>query len=69
MKKFSLSSLISVIVFMYSSQNNVLSKELYDGLRSDVTIYTNLNFEKQVSKNRDKGISIVHFYKDEGKYF
>jgi hypothetical protein len=36
--------------------------------RSDVTVYSNLNFEKQVSKNRDKGISIVHFYKDEGKY-
>ena len=46
MKKFSLSSLISVIVLMYSSQKNVLAKELYDGLRSDVTIYTNLNFEK-----------------------
>lgn len=45
-----------------------LSKQLYDSVRSDVTIYTQLNFEKQVSKNRDKGISIVHFYKDSGKY-
>ena len=68
MRKFSLNSLISVIVLMSSCQKNVLTKELYDGLRSEVAIYTNLNFEKQVSKNRDKGISIVHFYKDEGKY-
>ena len=68
MRKFSFNSLISVIVLMSSYQKNALTKELYDGLRSEVAIYTNLNFEKQVSKNRDKGISIVHFYKDEGKY-
>lgn len=40
---------------------------LYDHVSSDVAVYNKLNFEKQVSKNRDKGISIVHFYKDEGK--
>lgn len=28
-------------------------------------MYGKLNFEKQVSKNRDKGISIVHYYKDD----
>jgi len=28
-----------------------------------VVVYSKLNFEKQVTKNRDKGISIVHFYK------
>ena len=38
---------------------------MYDHARSDVAIYTKLNFEKQVSKNRDKGISIVHYYKSE----
>jgi len=69
MRKFSFNSLISVIVLMSSYQKNALTKELYDGLRSEVAIYTNLNFEKQVSKNRDKGISVVHYYKDEGKYF
>ena len=46
---------------------NALAKQLYDHVASDVVVYTKLNFEKQVSKNRDKGISIVHFYKDEGK--
>ena len=40
----------------------VSAAELYDHARSDVAIYSRLNFEKQVSKNRDKGISIVHFY-------
>ena len=45
------------------------AKEIYDHARSDVAIYSNLNFETQVTKNRDKGISIVHFYKDEGKSF
>lgn len=34
-------------------------------MSSDVAVYGKLNFEKQVSKNRDKGISIVHYYKDE----
>ena len=60
MRKFSFNSLISVIVLMSSYQKNALTKELYDGLRSEVAIYTNLNFEKQVSKNRDNGISVVH---------
>ena len=45
-----------------------LTKSLYDTQRSDVTVYSKLNFEKQVTKNRDKGISIVHFYKKDGKY-
>ena len=40
---------------------------LYDHVTSDVSVYNKLNFEKQVSKNREKGISIVHFYNDEGK--
>ena len=38
---------------------------LYDHAKSDVAIYSKLNFEKQVSKNRDKGISIVHYYSSE----
>jgi thioredoxin-like negative regulator of GroEL len=40
-----------------------MAKSLYDTQRSDVVVYSRLNFEKQVTKNRDKGISIVHFYK------
>eukprot|EP00356_Strombidium_inclinatum_P004709 CAMPEP_0170493486 /NCGR_PEP_ID=MMETSP0208-20121228/13968_1 /TAXON_ID=197538 /ORGANISM="Strombidium inclinatum, Strain S3" /LENGTH=401 /DNA_ID=CAMNT_0010769419 /DNA_START=30 /DNA_END=1235 /DNA_ORIENTATION=+ len=39
------------------------SKQIYEHAKTDVSIYTQLNFEKQVTKNRDKGISVVHFYK------
>lgn len=54
-------------LLMASSENGVAAKQLYDHVSSDVSVYGKLNFEKQVSKNREKGISIVHFYKDEGK--
>ena len=50
----------------YSLVNLLLSSaygmQLYDHAKSDVAIYSKLNFEKQVSKNRDKGISVVHYY-------
>jgi len=45
-----------------------LSKSIYDMTKSDVTVYSKLNFEKQVTKNRDKGISIVHFFRKDGKF-
>ena len=44
------------------------AKPLYDQNLSDVVNYSQLNFDKQVSKKRDKGISVVHFYKASGKY-
>jgi len=45
-----------------------MSLSIYDPNKSDVTVYSRLNFEKQVTKNRDKGISIVHFFKrDDGR--
>jgi hypothetical protein len=44
------------------------SKVIYDSNKMDVVIYTKLNFDKQVTNQRDKGISIVHFYKDSGKF-
>lgn len=40
---------------------------LYDMNHTDVTTYTKLNFDKQVTQKRDKGISVVHFYKSSGK--
>lgn len=56
-----------VTLLMGSLGQTEAQKPMYDHVASDVTVYGKLNFEKQVSKNRDKGISIVHFYKDEGK--
>ena len=46
----------------------VSSQQLYDHAKSDVAIYSHLNIDKQVTKNRDKGTSIVHFYNANGKY-
>ena len=45
----------------------VTAGDLYDPNHSDITMYTKLNWDKQVGKNREKGISIVHFYKSSGK--
>ena len=42
--------------------SSAFAAQLYDHSHSDVAIYSKMNFEKQVSKNRDKGISIVHYY-------
>ena len=44
-----------------------MNKSIYNQNKSDVTVYSKLNFEKQVTKNRDKGISIVHFFTSDGK--
>lgn len=46
----------------------ISAKTLYDQNMSDIVNYTNMNFDKQVSKKRDKGISVVHYYKNSGKY-
>ena len=43
------------------------SKALYDPVKSYVTVLNNKNWDGQVTKNRAKGITIMHFYKDTGK--
>lgn len=47
--------------------SSIAGKELYDPNNSDVITYTTINFDKQVTQKRDKGISIVHYYKSGGK--
>lgn len=42
------------------------SKALYDPVKSYVTVVNNKNWDGQVAKNRQKGITIVHFYKESG---
>jgi len=58
-----ISKLVTLALFLGLAS----SKTLYDVQRSDVTVYTKLNFDKQVLNQRDKGISIVHYYKSDGK--
>ena len=43
------------------------SATLYDFQTTDVTQYNALNFDRQVTNNRAKGITIVHFYQDSGE--
>jgi hypothetical protein len=40
------------------------AKSAYDPIKSTVQILNTKNFEKQVTHNREKGISVVQFYKD-----
>jgi hypothetical protein len=40
---------------------------MYNPLKSEVAIYNHQNFPKQVTNNREKGISIVQFYRAGGK--
>ena len=43
------------------------AEQMYNPLKSSVINYNNKNFEKQVTLNREKGISVVQFYKSSGK--
>lgn len=40
---------------------------MYNAVKSNVAIYNNRNFDKQVANNREKGISVVQFYNGSGK--
>lgn len=39
--------------------DQVQAISMYNPLKSEVSIYNNVNFPKQVTNNREKGISIV----------
>lgn len=55
---------LSRLIVLCALFGTSLSAPLYESNNSDVAVYSQLNFEKQVTKSRDKGISIVHYYKD-----
>jgi hypothetical protein len=42
------------------------AKPLYDSVKSYVFVLNQKNFDAQVLKNRQKGITIVNFYKESG---
>jgi len=60
---------------MFSFKNQVASaliavgmvsaESMYNPLKSTVAIYNDKNYDKQVTFNREKGISVVQFYKTE----
>lgn len=41
----------------------ISAESMYNPLKSEVSIYNTVNYPKQVTNNREKGISIVQFYK------
>ena len=55
------------IIFAAAATGFTEAASLYNPLKSEVSIYNNVNFPKQVTNNREKGISIVQFYKAAGK--
>ena len=48
--------------------DTISAESMYNPLKSEVSIYNTVNFPKQVTNNREKGISIVQFYKAGGKF-
>ena len=54
-------------VFLLSTISIVSAKSLYDSVKSYVFVLNAKNFDAQVLKNRQKGITIVNFYKESGK--
>ena len=63
-------SLMSILgVFLMSTVSIVTAKSLYDSVKSYVFVLNAKNFDAQVLKNRQKGITIVNFYKESGKIF
>jgi hypothetical protein len=41
---------------------------MYSTIKSSVINFNKINFDKQITKNRDKGISVVQFYNGSGKF-
>ncbi len=61
-------SLLSLSAILALVGLTALAKPLYDSVKSYVVVLNQKNFDSQVSKNRQKGITIVNFYKESGKF-
>jgi hypothetical protein len=61
-------SLLSLPAILALVGLSALAKPLYDSVKSYVFVLNQKNFDSQVTKNRQKGITIVNFYKESGKF-
>jgi hypothetical protein len=61
-------SLVSLSAILALVGISALAKPLYDSVKSYVFVLNQKNFDSQVTKNRQKGITIVNFYKESGKF-
>ena len=57
----------SSLLGMSLLNNQANAESIYNPSASSVSVFNTKNFEKQVTLNRDKGISVVNFYKASGK--
>ena len=63
-------TLSKTAMLLFTGMMSLTSAEsMYNPLKSTVAIYNNKNYDKQVTYNREKGISVVQFYKADGKCF
>lgn len=46
-------------IALVALSETVKAESMYNPLKSEVSIYNTVNFPKQVTNNREKGISIV----------
>ena len=61
-------SVYSLTAFLALASLSAMAKPLYDSVKSYVFVLNQKNFDSQVLKNRQKGITIVNFYKESGKF-
>lgn len=61
-------SIFSLTAFLAMASLLAMAKPLYDSVKSYVFVLNQKNFDSQVLKNRQKGITIVNFYKESGKF-
>jgi hypothetical protein len=66
--KIEMRSLLSLSAILALVGLTALAKPLYDSVKSYVFVLNQKNFDSQVTKNRQKGITIVNFYKESGKF-
>lgn len=62
-------SIVSLTAVFALAGLSAMAKPLYDSVKSYVFVLNQKNFDSQVTKNRQKGITIVNFYKESGKAF
>ena len=61
-------ALFTIMGAFLLSSIQVAAKPLYDSVKSYVFVLNQKNFDAQVLKNRQKGITIVNFYKESGMF-
>ena len=56
-------------ILLFGLASLAAAESLYSSLNSNVQTYSQKNFDSQVINNRAKGITVVHFYKEDGKIY